>query len=72
MRRKVGALAAIQRALAKEPKQFRFRMTEGRVYQSSNDQESASRSFLLADQLQPRSPDTFLCPGHEFLFLNAV
>jgi tetratricopeptide (TPR) repeat protein len=70
LRQKPEALDAIQRALQKDPKRYSFRMTEGRIYQSFNDQESAIRDFLLADRLQPRSPDTFYALGMSFFLLN--
>ncbi len=68
--RKDDALAAIQKALQENPKEYRYLMTQGRIYQSFNDQEPAIRSFLLADQIQPRSADTFYFLGMSFFMME--
>ena len=68
--RKDDALTAIQKALQENPKEYRYLMTQGRIYQSFNDQPSAIRSFLLADQLQPHSPDTTYCLGMSFFMME--
>jgi tetratricopeptide (TPR) repeat protein len=65
-REKEAALAAIGKALQAEPKRYRYRMTEGQIYQSFNNQVSAVRCFLLADQLQPRTSETFYFLGMSF------
>lgn len=66
LHRKDEALKAIEGAIQADPKQHRYRMTEGRIYQNAGDQVSAIRSFLLADRLQPRSPETFYSLGMSF------
>lgn len=66
LQRKEEALKTIERAIQADPKHYRYRMTEGRVYQSAGDQVSAIRAFLLADRLQPRSPETFYSLGMSF------
>ncbi len=68
-RRKDDALAAIDSAIQKVPNEYRYLITQGRIYQSFNDEESAIRSFLLADQLRPRSSDTFYLIGMSFFIL---
>jgi tetratricopeptide (TPR) repeat protein len=70
LHRKEEALKAITRAIQANPQQYRYRMTEGRIYQSFNDQVSAIHSFLLADGLRPRSPDTFYSIGMSFFLLG--
>lgn len=45
-------------------------MTQGRIYQSFNDQEPAIRSFLLADQIRPRSAATFYFLGMSFFMME--
>jgi tetratricopeptide (TPR) repeat protein len=70
LRRRDEALKAIKRAIEANPHQYRYRVTEGRIYQNFNDQVSAIRSFLLADGLQPRSPDTFYSIGMSFFLLG--
>jgi tetratricopeptide (TPR) repeat protein len=69
-RRKDEALSAIKRAVEKEPKQYRYLMIQGRIYQSFNDQVSAIRSFLLAGQLRPHSSEVFYFLGMSFFFLE--
>ena len=69
-RRKDEAFAAINRALEKDPRQYRYLMTQGQIYQSFNDQASAIRSFLLADQARPHSTKTFYFLGMSFFFLE--
>jgi len=68
--RKNDALAAIQRAIQMNAKEYRYLMTQGRIYQSFNDQQPAIRSFLLADQLRPHSPDTLYCLGMSFFMME--
>ena len=65
------ALKAIKGALQLNPQKYRYRMTEGRIYQSFGDQRSAIHSFLLADRLQPHSPETFYSIGMSFFLLDA-
>jgi tetratricopeptide (TPR) repeat protein len=69
-RRKDEAFAAIDRAVEKSPGQYRYLMTQGQIYQSFNDQTSAIRSFLLADQVRPHSTETFYFLGMSFFFLE--
>jgi tetratricopeptide (TPR) repeat protein len=66
LHQKEEALKAIERAIQADPRQYRYRMTEGRIYQNAGDQVSAIRSFLLANRLQPRSPETFYSLGMSF------
>ncbi len=68
--RKDDALAAIQQALQTNPKEYRYLMTQGRIYQSFNDQEPAIRSFLLADQIRPRCSDTYYFLGMSFFMME--
>ncbi len=70
LRQKREALEAIQAAIRKSPGQYRFLMTEGRIYQNFNDQVSAVRCFLLADRLQPRTAGTFYALGMSFFLLG--
>ncbi len=69
-RQRDPALAVIGKAIAANPKQYRYRLAEGQIYQTFNDQVSAIRSFLLADQLQPKTSDTFYFLGLSFFFLE--
>jgi tetratricopeptide (TPR) repeat protein len=69
-RRKDEAFAAINRAVEMSPRQYRYLMTQGEIYQSFNDQASAIRSFLLADQARPHSTKTFYFLGMSFFFLE--
>ena len=69
-RRKDEAFAAINRAVEKGPGEYRYLMTQGQIYQSFNDQASAIRSFLLADQARPDSTETFYFLGMSFFFLE--
>jgi tetratricopeptide (TPR) repeat protein len=69
-RRKDEAMAAIDKALEKSPGQYRFLMTQGQIYQSFNDQTSAIRSFLLADEVRPHCPQTLYFLGMSFFFLQ--
>jgi tetratricopeptide (TPR) repeat protein len=69
-RRKDEAFAAINRAVEKGPGQYRYLMTQGEIYQSFNDQASAIRCFLLADQARPNSTKTFYFLGMSFFFLE--
>ena len=64
--RKQEALDAIARAIQLDARQYRFLMTQGRIYQKFEDQPSAIRSFLMADRLQPRSAETFYWLGMSF------
>ena len=69
-RRKDEAFAAVNRAVEKGPGQYRYLMTQGEIYQSFNDQASAIRCFLLADQARPNSTKTFYFLGMSFFFLE--
>jgi tetratricopeptide (TPR) repeat protein len=71
LHQKHDALEAIERALQLNPQKYRYRMTEGRIYQSIGDEKSAIRSFLLADRLQPHSAETFYSLGMSFFILGA-
>ena len=68
--RKDDALAAIHKALQQHPQEYQYLMTEGRIYQSFNDQDPAIRSFLLADRVRPRSPDTLYALGMSFFMME--
>jgi tetratricopeptide (TPR) repeat protein len=70
LHQKEEALKAVERAIQADPKQYRYRMTEGRIYQNAGDQVSAIRSFLLADRLKPRSPETFYSLGMSFFIAS--
>jgi tetratricopeptide (TPR) repeat protein len=69
-RRKEEALAAINHAIEIAPKNYRFLMIQGQIYQSFNDQPSAIQSFLQAAQLQPHSSEAFYFLGMSFFFLE--
>jgi tetratricopeptide (TPR) repeat protein len=69
-RRRDEALAAIAKALRKEPGRYSYLMTQGQIYQSFNDQVSAVRSFLLADRARPHSSETFYFLGMSFFFVE--
>lgn len=69
-RRRDEALAAIEKALQKEPGRYSYLMTQGQIYQSFNDQPSAIRSFLLADRSRPHSTETFYFLGMSFFFVE--
>ena len=69
-RRKDEAFAAVNRAVEKGPGQYRYLMTQGEIYQSFNDQASAIRCFLLADQARPHSTKTYYFLGMSFFFLE--
>jgi tetratricopeptide (TPR) repeat protein len=64
--RRVQALDAIRRAIEKDPKQARYFMTQGWIYQKFGDQVSAIRSFLNAERLEPRSPVPYYSLGVSF------
>ncbi len=68
--RKDDALAAIQKALHADPKNYDYMMTQGRIYQAFNDQEQAIRAFLLADQVRPHSGDTLYSLGMSFFMME--
>jgi tetratricopeptide (TPR) repeat protein len=70
LHRKEEALKVIERAIQADPQEYRYRMTEGRMYQNFGTQALAIRSFLLADRLQPRSPETFYSLGMSFFILG--
>ena len=70
LHRKEEALKVIEHAIQADPKQYRYRITEGHIYQDFGDQVLAIRSFLLADRLQPRSPETFYSLGMSFFLLG--
>jgi tetratricopeptide (TPR) repeat protein len=65
------AMASIERALEIAPTSYRVRMTEGQIYQNFDDERAAIRSFLLADRLRPRCPDTFYSLGMSLFILGA-
>ncbi len=69
-RQRDPALAAIAKAISASPKQYRYRLAEGQIYQAFNDQVSAIRSFLLADRMQPQTSDTFYFLGLSFFLLE--
>jgi tetratricopeptide (TPR) repeat protein len=69
-RRKDEAITAINKAVEISPRQYRYLMTQGQIYQSFNDQPSAIRSFLLADQVHPHCTKTFYFLGMSFFFLE--
>lgn len=68
--RRDDAVAAIQKALRLNPNKYEYLMTQGRVYQAFNEQDSAIRSFLLADQARPHSADTLYSLGMSFFMME--
>lgn len=69
-RRKAEALGAIEQAIKKDPNQYRYLMTKGRILQRFDDQPSAIYCFLLADRLRPHAPETLYSLGMSFFLLN--
>ncbi len=67
---KEKALAAVHRAILAAPKNYRYLMTEGQIYQNFDDQKAAVHSFLLADTLRPHCADTIYSLGVSFFILG--
>jgi tetratricopeptide (TPR) repeat protein len=70
IRQKQKALDAIARAIHLDPNQYSFLMTRGRIYQRFENQAAAIESFLLADRLHARKPDTYYSLGMSFFMLQ--
>lgn len=64
------ALAAINRAIEGDPRQARFLVLQGKLYQKAGDQISAIRSFLEAEKLGDDSPLPVYSIGMSFFALG--
>lgn len=60
------ALEKIQKALSRRPEEFRYLMIQGRIHQKLGAHPSAIRSFLLAQKVQPKSPEVYFLIGMSF------
>lgn len=69
-RDKDAAFADIAKAVQLAPHDYRYRLAQGQIFQSFNEQSSAIQAFLQADQLQPHVSETFYFLGMSFFFLE--
>lgn len=60
------ALSKIEQALTQRPDEYRYLVIQGRIQQKLGAQPSAIRSFLLAQKLQPKSPEVYFLIGMSF------
>lgn len=60
------ALALIEEALRRKPNEFRYLLIQGRVQQQLGAHPSAIQSFLLAQKVQPASPEVYYLIGMSF------
>jgi tetratricopeptide (TPR) repeat protein len=69
-RDKDAAFADIAKAVQLSPHEYRYRLAQGQIFQSFDEQAPAIQAFLEADQLQPHVSQTFYFIGMSFFFLE--
>jgi tetratricopeptide (TPR) repeat protein len=69
-RDKDAAFAGIAKAVQLSPHEYRYRLAQGQIFQSFDEQAPAIQAFLQADQLQPHVSETFYFIGMSFFFLE--
>jgi len=52
------------------PHDYRYRLAQGQIFQSFDEQAPDIQAFLQADQLQPHKSETFYFIGMSFFFLE--